>query len=312
MTASMTFDERIAAKLGSLSPAERLVAGFFRENREEVLVASALELAKIIGTSDATVVRTTRALGYSGLDELRRALAHELRSSLSPAARLVRTLEKVGDDLESARRFTLDTHQTSLDSLRQNLTPDLFRTVVERIVTARRVVAFGIGPSSAMTEYLMIQLGRFGIDSMNLHHTGLLLADGLHRMRPGDVLIVLAYGRVYREVEALLERAAELEVPVTLITDSLGPLLARRVETILTVARGRTEMLSMHMATLGLLEALLVGVATKRRVETVAHLGLLNALRNKVVEKPMDLLSPTPSRSTRSRTRRRKGRTEEA
>src|SRR6202030_1788037 len=39
------------------------VARFFQENREEVLVASASALASKIGTSDATVVRATKALG---------------------------------------------------------------------------------------------------------------------------------------------------------------------------------------------------------------------------------------------------------
>jgi hypothetical protein len=47
-------------------------------------------------TSDATVVRTAKALGFSGLDELRRALADEIRTALSPADRLTRTLGEVG------------------------------------------------------------------------------------------------------------------------------------------------------------------------------------------------------------------------
>ena len=81
-----SFAERIAATLNRLSAAERQAVRFFQENREDVLVASAADLARKIGTSDATVIRATRALGYSGLDDMRRQLAAELRSSLSPAA----------------------------------------------------------------------------------------------------------------------------------------------------------------------------------------------------------------------------------
>jgi hypothetical protein len=48
-------------------------------------------------------------------------------------------------------------------------------------------------------------------------------------------------------------------------------------------------MLSMHTATLGLIEALLVGIATRRPAETIASLEDLNALRAELVGAPMDL-----------------------
>src|SRR5947209_6092567 len=97
-----TFDERVALRSADMSPAERRVARYFQSNREEVLISSAAALGAKAETSDATVVRATRALGFSGLDELRRALADEFRNSLSPAERLSRTLDEIGDDLFAA------------------------------------------------------------------------------------------------------------------------------------------------------------------------------------------------------------------
>ena len=61
------------------------MARFFQENREEVLIASAAALAEKTGTSDATVIRAAKALGFAGMTDLRRALAGELRQSVSPA-----------------------------------------------------------------------------------------------------------------------------------------------------------------------------------------------------------------------------------
>ncbi|MGH7033079.1 MAG: hypothetical protein ACREFL_05065, partial [Stellaceae bacterium] len=74
----MTFEERIASRYPELRPAEQRVVRFFRDRREEVLIASAATMAAKAKTSDATVIRTARALGYSGLDGLRRALAEEM------------------------------------------------------------------------------------------------------------------------------------------------------------------------------------------------------------------------------------------
>lgn len=289
MAPAANFDERVDAVMERMSPAERRVAHFFRGNREEVLIASASALAKEAGTSDATVIRTAKALGFAGMDELRRSLAEELRGNLSPASRLARTLGQVGDDLAAALDVTLDIHQKALEDLRRDITPERFSAAVRQVIDARRVVLFGIGPSSAMAEYFAIQLGRFGIEAISLTHTGLLLADGLQRLREGDLLTIFAYGRVYRELAALLDQADRRGVPSILFTDTLARKLRHRVDLILPVARGRADMLSMHTATLGLIEALLVGIAAKRPAETVASLQSLNALRAQLVGEPMDL-----------------------
>jgi DNA-binding MurR/RpiR family transcriptional regulator len=306
MRGRRTFEERAAIGLPQLSPAEVQVVHYFRENREEVMVASAATLASRIGTSDATVIRATKALGYPGLDALRQDLAAELRQNLSPASRLARTLGEMGDDQHSAFSATLDIHVKALEDLRRDVSPKLFQSAVDRITKSTRVAVFGIGPSSAMADYLTIQLGRFGIDGLSLTQTGLLLADGLRRLRRGDLVIILAYSRVYPELEALLDRAAALDLATILVTDTLGTTLRRCVDLVLPVERGRADRLSMHTATLALLEALLVGVAAGRPAETVASLKLLNDLRAQLAGKPMDLAVPdVGSKRGATRTKRK-------
>lgn len=292
MESSISFDDRLNACLDQISPAEQRVARFFQGNREEVLIASASALAEQTGTSDATIVRTAKALGFAGMEELRRTLAQELRENLSPASRMARTLSEVGDDLEAALDVTLEIHQKSLEGLRRDITPNHFRSAIRSIVGARCVFIFGIGPSSAMADYFMLQLGRFGIDAMSLTQTGLLLADGVQKFREGDLLMIFAYGRVYQELAVLLNQADRCEVTKILFSDTLGTKLRNRVDLVLPVARGRADMLSMHTATLALVEALLVGVATERPEETIANLEFLNRLRTGLAGKAMDL--PTP------------------
>jgi DNA-binding MurR/RpiR family transcriptional regulator len=284
-----SFDERVAARLPAMSRAEQRVVRFFQTNREEVLIASAAALAAKTKTSDATVLRTAKSLGFASLEQLRRSLASELRRSLSPADRLEKTLEEVGDDLQAAFTVALDIHARALESLRRDISRAQFKSGVTHIVEARRVVVFGLGPSSAMADYFVIQLGRLGLDATSLTHTGLLFADDLQKLRKGDLVIMLAYGRVYVELAALLDKADQVGTRKILITDSLATQLRGRIDLILPVARGRVDMFSMHTATLGLIEALLVGIATKRPRETIESLRSLNAAREKLVGKPMAL-----------------------
>jgi DNA-binding MurR/RpiR family transcriptional regulator len=289
MNLETPFEERLKAGLESMSPAELRVSRYFQDNREEVLFASASALAKKAGTSDATVIRTAKALGFSGMEELRRTLAAELRENLSPATRLAGTLGEVGDDLQAAFNVTLNIHQKAIEDLRRDVTPEQFETAVQFISGARRLLIFGIGPSSAMATYFEIQLGRFGIEALSLTQTGLLLADGLQKLRKGDLLVVFAYSRVYRELATLLDHADRCGVKKILITDTLGGTLGQHVDLVLSVARGRADLLSMHTATLGLIEALLVGLATTRPEETMTSLRSLNQLRTELVGKSMGL-----------------------
>jgi DNA-binding MurR/RpiR family transcriptional regulator len=285
--AAPTFEDRVAERFDQMSPAEQRVVRFFQGNREEVLIASAAALASKAETSDATVVRATKALGFSGLEDLRRTLAGELRSSLSPAERLTRTLGQVGRSLSTAFEMTLDLNLRSLESLRRSVTLEQFERAVDGIAGARRVVVFGIGPSSAIADYFVIQLGRFGLDIASLTNTGLLFADDLRKLRKGDLIIILAYGRIYAELAALLDEIDRHGLRSFLITDTLAATLRLRVDLVLLVPRGHAEMLSMHTATLGFIEALLVGVATKRPDETLASLKELNEARAKLTGKPM-------------------------
>ena len=284
-----TFNDRLDACFDKISPAEKIVARFFQENREEVLIAPASSIAKQAGASDATVVRTAKALGFSGLEDLRRTLAGEIRDNVSPAARMARTIGEVGDDLQSALQVTLDINQAALEGLRKDISPQMFEATVGAVIKARRVFVFGIGPSSAMADYMCIGLGRLGLETISLTRTGLLLADKIQHFRPGDLLIMFAYGRVYRELAVMLDQADLHRMQTILFSDTLGSKLHHRVTQVMPVARGKMNMLSMHTATLALIEALMVGVAMKRPKESLANLETLNQIRAALSEQPMDL-----------------------
>lgn len=302
-TPTTSLHQRIADKWGALRPTEQRVAEFLRNNRHEALLGSASALAEKIGTSDATVIRTTKALGYESLDAMRRAVAAEDAPTLTPAARLSRTLAEIGDDVGAAFAATLDIHAQALERLRQDVTSDQFARVVERIIGAECTFVFGIGPSSSMADYLALQLGRFGLRARSLTRTGLLFADDIRQLRAGDGVIVFAYSRPYAEVAVLLDVARRLKLPTSLVTDTLAVQGAHKADDVLLVARGRAEMMSMHTATLALIEAMLVGVATRRPKQTIDSLQRLNDLRSRITGEPMDLTSPPVAGKPNSRRR---------
>jgi DNA-binding MurR/RpiR family transcriptional regulator len=275
--------ERVAARLTDLSPTERRVASFLVEHAEEAAFISAAEMAGQLGTSDATVVRTVQSLGYAGLPELKRELVNALKSRATPALRLGRSLAQIGDGPENALEYALAMQLELLEEARRTVRPEAFLRAVGIIRAAKRTHVFGIGPTGALCRYLAMRLVRFGYQASFVTDTGLLLADGLLSIRPGDALVVLAYGQVLREVDVILDRAKDMRAPVVLLTDTLAAALGDRIDVALSASRGAADMWSTIATTAVLMDAVLFGIAIADRGRSLANLEELNRLRAEIV-----------------------------
>ena len=147
--ATDSYADRVAERAEDLAPAERHVALSLADLGPEAALLTAAALAEELGTSDATVVRTAKSLGYSGLADLRRALTTQ--SENPPLGeRLRRTLEQTPSDdpLSSAVR----NHLSELDSLGRNVSPASFLGAVALLANSNRIVWRGVGPSAGSRQ----------------------------------------------------------------------------------------------------------------------------------------------------------------
>jgi DNA-binding MurR/RpiR family transcriptional regulator len=267
---------RTAQQLGA---AGRRVASFINENRQVVLASSAASLGERTGTSDATVVRTIQSLGFAGLSDLKRAILDATGEGSTPADDMRRTL----DDLEKSTGHALDsvlqTHSEGLGVLKSDECRAQIAAAVQVLDAAKRIDVFGIGPSAALAIYVAIMLARCGRRSRTLNATGSMLADQLLDLQQGDSLLILAYGRVYKEVTAVFGEARSLGLTTVLVTEAKGTALAKLADVVVAIPRGRPGQLAMHGATLVGLEALILSLAAARPSDALITLEKLNDLR---------------------------------
>jgi DNA-binding MurR/RpiR family transcriptional regulator len=288
-SATDTYAERVAERGEQLAPAERRVAELLVDLGPEVTLLSAAALAEQLGTSDATVVRTAKALGYSGLAELRRALA-AYGDNLPIGERLRRTLEQTpGDELFAA---AIRNHLSDVDGLTRNVSPETFQDAVAILAGSDRIVWRGVGPSAHLAAYGQLITQRIGKPSSALVHTGTSFADELLTVAPGDAIVVFAYGRLQPHVRVLLDQAATLAVPVVLITDTLGRKLDDAVNVTLQCGRGAPGLFASHGTTLVVIEALVLAIAAADQPESEASLKRLNELRAALVGRRIDVDTP--------------------
>lgn len=255
------------------------VVKFIDENRQVVLASSAAALGSRIGTSDATVVRTVQALGFAGLGDLKRAILTSGGRTSTPADDMRRTLGDLDKSTGRALDSVLQAHSDGLAVLASPACRAQIAAAVQLLDGAERIAVFGIGPSAALATYVATLLARSGRSSRTINATGSMLADQLLDLKRGDRLLILAYGRLYKEVRTVFAEAKALGLATVLVTEASDTPLAKLADVAVAIPRGRPGQVSLHGATLVGLEAMVLSLAAAKPDAALASLDKLNRLR---------------------------------
>lgn len=273
------FSQKLQELAPNLPKTLRRIAAFLDQRRADVLSLSAMQLAQALGTSDASVIRTAKALGYDGLPALRRALARSVAPG--PAEGFRQTLAESRADADRAARHAVDSHTRQL-ALFSDAAMARLNAIAGALNESLRIVLFGIGPTAHIVGYGAHLLRRHGRSVLVVDQSGSGLADQLLGLRKGDGVLMFAYGAPYPEIEALLEEAARLSLRTALVTDQPRGRIARLAEQVAHVPRGEAGGMSLHGLTLVWLEALVVALSVMDGARTAAELERLEGLRERI------------------------------
>ncbi|WP_214401473.1 MurR/RpiR family transcriptional regulator [Pseudonocardia lacus] len=281
-----TLRERVAAAAGRLSPKERRVAQYLQANPGRVAASSAATLAALIGTSDATVVRTARSLGYAGFTELRRSMAAEgpFRTAASVLAERMDHVDGVDDVLASTVEDTLGL----VARLSEQRTAAAWAAAARLLEGASRVWTIGFGPAATPAEFLALSLSRIGVESTAITTTGFRMADDLLRIRAAEVVVVFAPGRLFQEIDAALERVREVGASSVVVSEALGLALRDRADVVISTPGTTDSSASELTAALLLSHSWTLRLARRDRERTLGRLAELNRVRTRIVGGPLD------------------------
>lgn len=278
--------DRIRLRSSGLSPSLLRVVSFIDANRLDAMTKSAVELGAAIGTSDATVIRAVQALGFDGLKDLKSELAVSFGHGQSPADNMARTFTGIGAEREAAVDRVLKDHREALEALSSPETRAQISAAVELLATAPRLGVFGLGPSSYLARYFALLVSRSGRLARVFDGSGSPLPDQLLHMRELDAMVMLAYGRPYKEAMAFIAEARRLRKPIVLVTDSVEKAFASQVSVMVLVHRGMAGRVALHGATFVCLEAIMLALASLDKALAIETLERLNELRKSAGKAP--------------------------
>ncbi|WP_168211233.1 MurR/RpiR family transcriptional regulator [Actinosynnema sp. ALI-1.44] len=295
--------KRIAQVRDQLSAGGLRVVDFFALRPADASVFSAQEIARQTDVSDATVIRTVKQLGYSGLGELRRAAAAMLNPVRDPEQTLAERLTQSDDTSQLVAKISVDAARIAR-TLPSTLPPEALETAVRILVEAKRTLVVGYGSAWPVADSLSLGLRRIGRTAGATNLTGYNFADELGQLTTDSALVLVAPLRHVREHDVAISEAARIGCPVILITEVLASHFADRVAAVLVAPSTEDLLPSTQIGHLLIVDALLLGVAATDPDRALDGWKTTNRLRADIVDGNVDvpLNRSTASRATQQRT----------
>jgi len=274
---------RIRERWEGFSPAARAVSRSLAErSAEELLFLSAADLGAETKTSNATVIRTVQALGYSGLAELKAKIAAPFTRTNRPEIRARKRVESTGGDLENVWHQVLAESLDRLELMQPTFSLDTYQHAVQLLLDARNTLTYGFGASFVAADHLALVLRRVGLRVTTLQAGGFRLADELLGIGAGDVVVFFAPGRPVIEVEVLFERARDIGAATVLVTEDPSSKLAGEVTVTLHSPTTPTGLTGEPLTSIVVGDVLAQGVATLAAERSVEASERLSALRRRL------------------------------
>ena len=202
-----------------LSPAEQKVAWYFLQNLGSVFDDPIAVLAEKSGVSQVMWVRFCKALGFSGLKDMKKNLFFQLSQQRTEAAAPsmdfldTRTYSSVEDIINGVEAGSLE----AVRSTAQILVPAVLEEVAAKVSKADTVRLFGVGASGLMANDLYYKLLRIDMNAVfctDLH----VQLTYITAAKPGDVAIFFSNSGNTTEILELARAARERGACVVAVT----------------------------------------------------------------------------------------------
>jgi DNA-binding MurR/RpiR family transcriptional regulator len=255
---------RVRATFPSLSEAEQRVGAVILEEPREVVFLPVKELAQRIGVSEATIVRCCRSLGFTGLRQLKLALAGE---TLTAPQQVIHEAIRPGDSVLTVARKVLRSDQEAIADTLTVLDGAALERAVAAILAATRIEFYGIGSSMPVALDAYYRFARLGLPATVVTDPH-MQAVSAAQLPPGAVAFAISHTGRTRETLNALQKARGAGATCILLSSYASTPLSRLADVeLVTAAREtlfRTEALASRLAHLSLIDALYVAVATQR------------------------------------------------
>lgn len=268
---------RVRRLAPELSGGQRRVVDFFVGHCDRAVFLTSQRVAAEVGVSEATVVRTARALGFSGYPELLTAFRTYFVERMSTVTRLRLTAAPRRDAADIVEEV-LASESRNLEATRQRLDVKALARAADLIGGARQVWIIGMRSAHALAWLLHFSLTLILGNSRLVTLGPADVSEQLEPLRRGDVVVAVTFERYTRATVELFRACIARGARGIALTDKPTSPLADGAEVVLEAQTRLSSFIDSYVAPTAVIDALVTLVAATRRGR------VLRALRRREAE----------------------------
>lgn len=213
----------------SFLDSEKRIVDFILKNPDKAPSMTSAQLAAASSTSEASVSRFCRRLGFANYRAFQFSLARDLavQRDDTQITREV-TMENVSQSIANIRHAKV----REIESTLENLDEDVLRRVVDLFARAGMVLFAAVGNTNAVAIDAAIKFGQLGLKSFATTITESSTSLALS-MREDDILVLISNSGKSKRLERVLHAAKQGGATVILITGDATSPLARMSDVVL-------------------------------------------------------------------------------
>ncbi|WP_194191257.1 MurR/RpiR family transcriptional regulator [Clostridium chrysemydis] len=195
-----------------------LLEEYIEEKRNECVYKSISEIAKGAKTSEATVTRFTKKLGFSGFQEFKVTLAKVI--SKENGKSIISAAVDINESVQNTSKTILESNKLVLDKTFEELDFNKIVEIRELILGAKRILFFGIGNSGISAMDANYKFMRIGLNTTTVtdNHTMLMMSSLISRE---DLVFCISYTGETKELIEALNLVKENKCKIISITSNV-------------------------------------------------------------------------------------------
>ncbi len=255
--------QRIQRRFPTLTGQQKKIAEKFLSVGHEAAFSTISQLARQFRTSESTIVRFARALGYKGYPDLQKELQDGIRRKLSPPEALEKSMAKVrGGDIYSK---IFENDRENLRKTREFNTNQKIDQAVHDLISARRVGITGFRSSQPIASLLYLLLSQVRKNCELLEYTLGSLPNQIINYGPSDLFLAVSFPRYSRQTLASLKAAKKCKARTIALTDSPISPIAQFADLVLLMGNKSSTYFNALASAVTLVNCLVAGVSVKNK-----------------------------------------------
>lgn len=234
----------IRTKYNILSPTQKNIADFVLNNRKDVILLSIGDLAEKCNTSETTIMRFLRKIGFDSYQVFRVRAAQDISAH---SAKAIYEELKPDDNIGEIKQKVIFSTINSIKDLDKILYDETIAEAVDLIYNAKRLLFFGMGASGIIAKDAFHKFSRIGIDVFNCDDSHIMSIVCAHAT-PSDLLFAVSHSGESSETLDCIEIAKKNGAKVIAITSYIHSTITKIADMVLLSSTNETKYRSDAMA----------------------------------------------------------------